>query len=182
MKEKLITSAYPRSGSTYLNQALNLFYYSEDLPNNNRHTVVAIDNNNLLLVPFRKPVDSIASWHKYPSAGILEADVKYYIRFYTAVLNNLSKVVLMDFDLFTKDINYIKNQVLKNFGLTTNKNVTDEDIKKAMLADNKEINLPRNNEEELIQVKKELPNIEGFDKCLELYAQLIDAHEKQMRK
>ena len=182
MKEKLITSAYPRSGSTYLNQALNFFYYPKNLPNNNRHTVIAIDNNNLILVPFRNPVDSIASWHKYPSKGILEADVKYYIRFYTGVLNNLSKVILMDFDFFTKDIDYIKNRVLKNFGLTTNKNVTNKDIKKAMLANGKEINLPRNNQEELAQVKEELPNIEGFDKCLELYAQLIAAHEEQMRQ
>lgn len=182
MKAKLITSAYPRSGSTYLNQALNLFYYPEDLPNINRHEVIAIEKVELILVPFRSPLDSIASWHKYPSTGILGADIKYYIRFHTAVLNNLSKVVLMDFDLFTKDINYIKNRVFKNFDLTTDQNVTDEDVKKAMLANGKEINLPRNNEEELAQVKKELPYIEGFDKCLELYAQLIDAHEKQMRK
>ena len=124
------------------------------------------------MVAFRNPVDSISSWQKYPSSGNLEADIKYYIRFHTAVLNNLSKVVLMDFDLFTKDIDYIKDKVFKNFGLTASRFVTDEDVKQAMLTNGKEINLPRNNQEELAQVKEELPNVPGFDKCLELYAQL----------
>ena len=124
------------------------------------------------MVTFRNPIDSIASWQRYPSSGNLEADVKYYIRFYSAVLGNLNKIVLMDFDLFIKDIDYIKDKVFKNYGLTTNQFVTDEDVKQAMLTNSKEINLPRNNQEELTRVKEELPNVPGFDKCLELYAQL----------
>lgn len=172
MKELLITSGYPRSGSTYLNQALNLLYYPEQKVNTNRHTVSAIDKANRIMVTFRNPVDSVASWQKYPSQASLEADIKFYIRFYSAVLNNLSKVVLMDFDFFTKDIDYIKDKVFKNFGLTASRFVTDEDVKQAMLTNGKEINLPRNNQEELARVKEELPNVPGFDKCLELYAQL----------
>jgi hypothetical protein len=39
----LITSAFPRSGSTYLNQALQLLYYSTEPVNINRHSVVAIE-------------------------------------------------------------------------------------------------------------------------------------------
>lgn len=172
MKELLITSGYPRSGSTYLNQALNLLYYPEQKVNTNKHTVSAIDKANRIMVTFRNPVDSVASWQKYPSSGNLEADVKFYIRFYSAVVSNLDKVVLMDFDFFTKDIDYIKDKVFKNFGLTASRFVTDEDVKQAMLTNGKEINLPRNNQEELAQVKEELPNVPGFDKCLELYAQL----------
>ena len=172
MKRELITSGYPRSGNTYLNEALNHLYYSKDDFFWNRHEVVAIEKADLILVPFRKPIDSIASWHNYPSSHNLELDVKYYIRFYTAVLDNLNKVVLMDFDFFTKDIDYIKDKVFKNYGLTTSRFVTDEDVKQAMLTNGKEINLPRNNQEELARIKEELPNVPGFDKCLELYAQL----------
>ena len=172
MKELLITSGFPRSGSTYLNQALNLLYYPEQEVNWNRHTVVAIESTNRITVPFRNPLDSITSWHKYPSGNQLEADVKFYIRFYSAVLENLNKIILMDFDIFTKDTDYIKDQIFKGFGFSTNRYVTDPDIRQAMLANNKEINLPRNNQEEIALVKEQLPSISGFDKCLELYAQL----------
>ena len=172
MKELLITSGFPRSGSTYLNQALNLLYYPEQEVNWNRHTVVAIEKANRIMVTFRNPADSIASWQKYPSNGHLEEDVRFYIRFYSAVLDNLNKVVLMDFDYFTKDIEYIKDKVFKNFSIETNRYVTDAQVKEAMLANGKDINLPRNNKEELALVKEQLQNTAGFDKCLELHAQL----------
>ena len=124
------------------------------------------------MVTFRNPADSIASWQKYPSNGQLEEDVKFYIRFYSAVLDNLNKVVLMDFEYFTKDIDYIKDKVFKNFGIETNRYVTDEQVKQAMLANDKHINLPRNNQEELALVKEQLKTMPDFDKCLELYAKL----------
>ena len=172
MKELLITSGFPRSGSTYLNQSINLLYYPEQEVNWNRHTVVAIEKTNRIMVTFRNPADSIASWQKYPSNGHLEEDVRFYIRFYSAVLDNLNKVVLMDFDYFTKDIDYIKDKVFKNFGIETNRYVTDSQVREAMLANGKDINLPRNNKEELALVKEQLQNTAGFDRCLELYAQL----------
>ena len=147
---ELITSAFPRSGSTYLNQALQLLYYPTKPVNENRHTIVAIEKADKIIVSFRNPKDSIASWHKYPSNGLLEADIKYYVRFYSYVLDNLNKVVLMDFDNFTQDIEYIKSQVSDNYNLTTDALVTNDEVKTAMLANGKEINLPRNNKEELL--------------------------------
>ena len=153
MKELLITSGFPRSGNTYLNQALNLLYYSEQEVNSNRHTVVAIDKSNRIIVPFRNPTDSIASWHNYPSGGNLESDVQFYIRFYSAVIDNLHKVVLMDFDYFTKDVDYTKDKVLKNFGIETNCFVTDSQVKEAMLANGKNINLPTHNQQQLSKTK-----------------------------
>lgn len=172
MKELLITSGFPRSGSTYLNQSINLLYYPEQEVNWNRHTVVAIEKANRIMVTFRNPADSIASWQKYPSNGHLEEDIRFYIRFYSAVLDNLNKVVLMDFDYFTKDLDYIKDKVFKNFGIETNRYITDSQVREAMLANGKDINLPRNNKEELTLVKEQLQNTAGFDKCLELYTQL----------
>jgi len=172
MKNLLISSGYPRSGNTYLNQALNLLYYPDSRAKENNHTVVAIQNADTIIVPFRNPLDSIASWHKYPSWGTLEEDVKYYTRFYTAVLNNLSKVVLMDFDKFIQDIEFIKLQVFTNYNLTTNKLVTNNDVKMAMLVNGKEKNLPRNNKEELDLVKSNLKSMPEFQECLDLYVSL----------
>lgn len=174
MKELLITSGFPRSGSTYLNQTLNLLYYPNQEVNSNRHTVVAFEQANKIMVTFRNPVDAIASWQKYPSDGNLEADIKYYIRFYSAALDNLNKVVFMDFDYFTKDIDYIENKVFQNFSIKTNNYVTDAQVKEAMLANGKDINLPRNNKEELDKIKAELIQIPEFQDCIDLYNRLLE--------
>jgi hypothetical protein len=168
----LITSAYPRSGSTYLNQALQLLYYPTDPVNLNRHSVVAIEKSQKIMVPFRNPKDSIASWHKYPSNGLLEADIKYYVRFHSFVLGNLDKVILMNFDNFTQDIEYIKSQVSDNYNLTTDALVTNDEVKMAMLVNGKEINLPRNNKAELDLIKASLESMPEFTECIDLYARL----------
>ena len=168
----LITSAFPRSGSTYLNQALQLLFYPSDSVNLNRHTVSSIEKSEKIIVPFRNPKDSIASWHKYPSNGLLEADIKYYVRFYSFVLGNLDKVVLMDFDNFTQEIEYIKSKVFDNYNLITNALVTNDEVKMAMLVNGKEINLPRNNKEELDLIKASLESMPEFNQCIDLYARL----------
>lgn len=172
MKELLITSGFPRSGNTYINYALNLLYYPKEEVNWNRHTVLAIEQTNKIIVPFRNPIDAIASWHKYPSDGHLDSDISFYIRFYSAVLNNLEKVIFMDFNYFIKDLNYIKNKVFTNFGIGAVAETTDAKIKEAMLVNGKEINLPRNNQEKLEAAKIALVEIPEFQNCLDLYAQL----------
>jgi hypothetical protein len=168
----LITSGFPRSGSTYLNQALQLLYYPSEAVNNNRHTTIAIEKSDKIMVSFRNPLDSIASWHRYPSGGLLEADIQYYVRFYSYVLSNLDRVVLMDFDLFTQDLEYVKTKVFENFGLTAVQEVTDAQVKEAMLNNGKEINLPRSNKDELDAVKSVLEPLSEFQECISIYATL----------
>lgn len=178
MHEKaLITSGYPRSGNTYLNQALQLLYYpAQSKVNSNRHSVIAIEKHQKILVPFRNPLDAIASWHKYPQNSTLQEDVKFFIRFHKAVLDNLHKIVLMDFDYFTKDLNYIIENVRNAFEFEPIAETTDEQVKTTMLANAKEINLPRNNQEELNVVKNMLQEMPKFDECLELYATIKTIH------
>ena len=172
MKELLITSGYPRSGNTYLNQALQLLYYPTDLVNRNFHSTVVIEKTQKIIVPFRNPVDAIASWYKYPSNGILKEDIAYYIRFHSYVLENLHKIVLMNFDSFTQNIEYIKSQVSINYNIKTDISITNDEIKMAMLVNGKEINLPRNNKLELDLIKKNLKSMPEFQECVELYDRL----------
>jgi hypothetical protein len=173
MKELLITSGFPRSGNTYLNQALNLLYYPNETVNNNRHTVITIEKcDNKIMVPFRNPLDSIPSWQKFPSGGFLQDDVNFYIRFYSAVLDKINKVVLMDFQYFTQDIEYIKNKVVKSFDIDTKENITNSAIKQKMLANGKHKNLPQNNQEELLEIKTLLPKVLGFQECFVIYEKL----------
>lgn len=152
-----------------MNQALNLLYYPEQKVNITRHTVVSIEKANQIIVPFRNPLDSIASYHIFPGAEKIEFDIKFYIRFYNAILSNLNKIILMDFDHFTKDIEYIKNKILKHFDIITSNQVTDDKIKESMLANGKEANLPRNNKAQLDSVKLQLKEMPEFNECLDLY-------------
>lgn len=171
-KYNLRTSGFPRSGNTYLNYTLNHLYYDNEPVNLNWHTVAKLDARDTMIVPIRNPLECISSWHLYPSSYPLDADIRYYLRFHTAVLEKIDKVVLMDFDLFTKDLQYIKTKVSDNYGLNTNSTATIEQIKESMLTNGKDINLPRNNKEELDAVKAELQQMPEFTQCVELYERL----------
>ena len=173
IKSLLVTSGYPRSGNTYLNQALNLLYYPEQEVNLSSHSAKVISKPGTIIVPLRNPLDAISSWHKFPLPSTMLEDVNFYIRFYSTVVNNLHKVCLMDFNKFTVDVDYIKDQIFKHFKINASHYVSDFDVKKVMIENEKENNLPRNNQEELQAVKKLISNTEGFDTCLELYNKLI---------
>jgi hypothetical protein len=172
LKEKLLLCSFPRSGNVYLNEALHLLYFPEDKSNHPNHFTYTIKERNKTLVAFRNPIDSIASWVSFPIGNDLDGSIKFYTRFYNVVLENIDKCVLMDFDLFIKDIDYIKNKVFANFNIDTNNQVTDFQIKKSIINKEKEINLPRNNKEELDEIKKQLNNSVEFSKFTDLYNNL----------
>lgn len=172
MKNLLTTTGFPRSGNTYLNYTFRSLYYPEENPRLNFHSVSSMEKFDHLFIPFRNPQDCIASWHNYPSQGQLEADIKYYLRFYKAVLENLHKLTLMDFNKFTISLDYIKDKVKDSIGLDSVADPTDSDIKLAMVDDEKTINLPTNNKADLDIIKANLIEISDFQKCLELYDSL----------
>jgi hypothetical protein len=172
MKDLLITSAYPRSGQTFLNYALKHLYY-EDEANTNYHSVSSIEKYDHLFVPFRNPEDCIASWHRYPSGGQLQEDIKYYLRFYKAALENLDKITLMDFNKFTTSLEYIKDKVKGSLDLESVANPTDSEIKLAMLDSGKTINLPVNNKAELDIIKAQIAEMPELQECLNIYNNLL---------
>ena len=136
-KEKFITVGFPRSGNTYLNYSFRSLYYPESTPYKVFHSASTIDKFDHLFIPFRNPLDSIASWNNYPSNCEIELDIKYYIRFYNQVLLNLNKLTLMDFDRFTQDLDYIKNKVKESIHIESFYNVSNEEIKRYMIEDKK---------------------------------------------
>lgn len=172
VKEKLITTAFPRSGSTYLNYAFKSLYYPQEDAGINFHTVSIINKKNHLFVPFRNPSNSVVSWHNYPSRGTLEDDIKYYIRFYKSVLNNIGKITLMNFDNFTNSIDYIKQKVKNSLNIDPIENPLDSEIKTSMKNDGKSINLPVNNQLKLDAIKENLLKIPSFQECIDLYNNL----------
>lgn len=172
MRDFLFTTGFPRSGNTYLNYSFKSLYYPEENPRPNFHSVSSMEKYDHLFVPFRNPEDCIASWHRYPSNGELEEDIKYYLRFYRAVLENLHKLTLMDFNKFTSNLDYIKDKTKASLNLDPVANPTDSDIKLAMVDNEKTINLPANNKEQLDAIKASLVEMPQFQECLDLYNSL----------
>ena len=167
--KKIPTSGYPRSGNNFLNNSLHLLYHS-DLKIN--HTVAAIQKEKQIVVPLRNPLDCISSWNNFMDNQNLLPDIKFYLRFHYAVKENLNKITLMDFNYFTKDITYIQDKVAADFSITTDKVVTVDEVEKAMLENDKEINLPRNNKDLLNATKEELAKMPELQECIDLYAYL----------
>jgi hypothetical protein len=179
-KDLLVISTFPRSGSTFLNFVIKSLYYKGDA-NMNYHTVNSLHVQEKVIVPFRNPEESIASWHIFPykERSTLDLDIKYYLRFYTEVLNKNKNAVLLDFHKFTKDLDYVKNKISNNFGVKPIYETSIEEIKNEMLSSGKEINLPRNNANELQNIKNNLVNHKDFNNCLEIYNNLLKISEQQ---
>ena len=168
MKELLMTSAYPRSGQTFLNYALKHLYY-EDAANTNYHTVKSLVRLDKHIVSLRKPLDCIASWSNYPSGGGLIDDINYYLRFHNKVLDNKDKIVIVEFEKFTVDGNYLITKIKKEFDIDPINNWDLDTIKFSMLKNEKDRNLPVSNYDNINRIKKELETMPEFQDCIELY-------------
>jgi hypothetical protein len=183
IKKSLKTAGFPRSGNTFLNFVLKSLYFPTEGMNGTRHEANMFDRYSKLIVPIRNPIDCIASYNNYiPLFAIhgmfierdLKKDIAYYLRFYNKVMEYRSKAVVVDFDKFTTDIDYIKEVVDNNFGYTTNVSLTINQAKTNMAMENQDFidNLPRDNKEELDAVKTELQQMPEFAQCMDLYNQL----------
>jgi hypothetical protein len=172
MKELLVTSAYPRSGQTFLNYALKYLYYT-DIVNLNLHTVKSLINLKRPIVSVRNPLDCISSWSNYASLANqkkdLIGDVKFYIRFHNAVLDNKDKSVVLEFEKFTVDGNYLITKIKDAFNIDPI-NAWDLDaIKNSMLENGRNMNLPVDNYDNINRLKQELQTMPEFQECVEIY-------------
>jgi hypothetical protein len=172
-REILKTTAFPRSGSTFLNASLKALYYPEET-NINFHTVNVVDKYKKIIIPFRDPLDSISSWNIFPfkEEHNIEIDIKYYLRFFTNVMEKRDKVVFFDFSKFTVDLEYTKNKIYKNFNIQPVYSSTIKDIKASMLENKKDLYLPRDNSKELDKVKEILIKMPEFQACQDLHLAL----------
>jgi hypothetical protein len=175
-KKNFITVGFPRSGNTYLNYSFRSLYYPNSTPSKNFHSASTINNFNHVFIPFRDPLDSIASWNNYPSNCEIQLDINYYVRFYSEVLQNLDKITLLDFNSFTTDLDYLKNKVKFLFGIDSPYEASDKEIKKCIIEDKKAKNLPSGNYDDLLFIKKKLLSIKDFERCIDLYKNIKKEH------
>lgn len=172
MKDLLVTSAYPRSGQTFLNYSLKYLYYT-DTVNLNLHTVKPLVNLKRPIVSVRNPLDCISSWSNYASLANqkkdLIGDIKFYIRFHNAVLDNKDKSVILEFEKFTVDGNYLVTKIKDAFDIDPIKVWNLDAIKNSMLENGRDLNLPVNNYDNINKLKQELESMPEFQECVELY-------------
>ncbi len=90
-------------------------------------------------------------------------------------MNNLNKVTLMNFDYFTKDLEYIKGKVKESINIESIYSVSDKQIKDYMIEDKKNKNLPLSNPDNVSIIKETLVNTEIFKECLVIYDNLLKA-------
>jgi hypothetical protein len=171
MKNLLFTCAYPRSGQTFLNYALKYLYY-EDVVNINYHTVKSLLRLNKPIVSIRNPLNCITSWSNHPSGEDLIKDVKFYLRFHNAVLENRNKTVILEFEKFTSNGNYLIDKIKESFGIDSVRPWNLDAIKTSMLEAGKEKNLPVDNYDRINKLKEELQCMPEFQECAELYNRL----------
>lgn len=157
------SSGFPRSGNNFLIYSISSILGIE--PKQSNHTVYAIENSDLIYVPFRNPLDCISSWNLFHNKTIIEKDIKYYLRFYNAALNSSNTVVLMDFDKFITDLNYIATKI----NSTVPEGLTIDQIKQSMIDNGRDWNLPRDNQAEIDEIRNDLSQMPEFQECLDLY-------------
>lgn len=185
--------AYPRSGSTFLQSVLD-YVFPDVYFDSPRHTVWEIKDDiakgNKPIVTFRNPVDSISSWNVYRNEGHVGlthmnpekdsyvADIKFYIRIYTAILDHIDDVLLMPFAKFCDNIDYITDTVSLGLGLEPKGNPSLEFVKKAMKDDSRVLNLPRETKPIIENVKPLILEHPLYSDTLGLYQRLTEASEK----
>lgn len=183
---------YPRSGTTFLKSALDEIFpdYEFSLC---RHTVWElkddISKGNIPIVPFRYPLDSIGSWSIYRQENILnathfnwhndnlEGDIKFYLRINTEILKLKDSIVLMPFEKFADNIEFITQRISVKLGLVPNGDPDLERIKANMRSGIARLNLPRETKEIIETVKPQILQHPLYADTLSLYQRLFEASE-----
>jgi hypothetical protein len=187
-KNKLITVGYPRSGNTFLSYALRAMYFPSEEINKNIHSPIELLNFNreLTIMPFRNPVDSIASWVNHGRNNMgdrnnsnlsIDSAIILYESMTRSAAASIERVVLFDFVEFTKNLSYIKNKIETYFNIISEVTLTIQDIIDEMVGLNKTFYIP--NETILDEIKEQVLESERYSSVLEAYSIMVEAHELQ---
>jgi uncharacterized protein HemX len=94
----------------------------------------------------------------------------------TALLN-IEKIVLFDFAEFTQSLDYIKNKVQTYFDISSDVNLTAQDVVDQMTNAGKTLHLP--NETVLDDIKEQVIDNEFYARIVDSYNLIVEAHQLQ---
>jgi len=187
-KDKLITVGYPRSGNTFLSHALRAIYFPGEEINKNIHAPQELLNGDreLTIMPFRNPLDSIASWFNHGRNNMgdrnnsnltIDSAIILYENITRTAAASIEKIVLFDFAEFTESLDYVKNKVETYFNITSEINLTVQDIVDEMISLDKTFHIP--NETILDDIKDQVLDNERYSSVLDSYSLMVEAHSLQ---
>jgi hypothetical protein len=123
----LFIAGATRSGNTFLEVVLGSMYKNKNIISKHDHTVVYLSNridNENIVTPLRSPLDAIASHYTFKNFlgrnqvdQSIDMDIKYYTRYYKFVNENFNKILVLDFDIFTKNLDYVSASVKEKFDI-----------------------------------------------------------------
>ena len=104
-------------------------------------------------MPLRNPLDALVSYSFLGQMTDAELHknnafigmVKYYVRLNKTALQNKHKIILLDFDLFTQNTDYIYDKADKHLGIKPVQTLTAKEVLDIMSEHNKHEHIPRDN-------------------------------------
>lgn len=177
MKTLLINS-FPKTGDRILKDAFIRMYPSVDVVKSNGTVAdFSLNSNDVKIVTsLRNPEDSISRAMSTKKAFLGDIDTveeftAYYLRFYTAVLENKDNILVLDYDVFFADFSNVDEKIKEAFGLDAEVTLTFEELHNEAVNDEKSvISLP--SESELNSFKQQVLSDSNYAKCLSLYNQI----------
>lgn len=111
---RIISAGFPRSGNKFLNDLLNQAFLGK--VNDFTHSIQTLGTPNCV-VPIRNPYQSIPSWSAFSGEQDLEATARWYMRFNSKVLDNISNLIVIDFVELSTNPLLVIDKVSKHLGL-----------------------------------------------------------------
>jgi hypothetical protein len=137
-----------------------------------RNNIVKSLNLDTVIVPIRNPVDSISSWAFYKKSSNVDKEISIWMGYHLFILQNIKNLTLLDFDLFTKESDYIYDKI----SIAPLRTADNAEVFSAMEACNKDKNhLPINDykkEKFKNEFKKKVRSSNSFDKMISLYEKI----------
>jgi phage regulator Rha-like protein len=184
----IVPAGFPRSGNTFLYTSLKEIYKNKEVLIYTHSTAdikKLIKNKTIVCFTFRNPVDSVASWfhyrHNYLTRKIddkIEDDLNFWIRINSYALENKRELTLLNFHRFSNDLVYIQNTIKQVHNIDPTDTYSIDEMKEIVFRENEDINLPRDNQPELEEIRNRVVSLPLYSKAVELL-QSLEFYERK---
>jgi hypothetical protein len=185
----LVIAGFFRTGNTFLETCIESMYKDVKCISLHEHSVIylskQVEQKNNIIVPIRNPIDTVASFYEFKKflnrkdAGVdIDLDIKFYTRYMNYVYENFDNILCLDFDIFTKNLDYISNLISKKFKIEKTNNA-DLDLINEYMERNKKMFFNKRNEYlPDLKIKEDALNLNEAQEAIEIYSKIKEKMEK----
>lgn len=175
----LIITGFFRTGNTFLESCIGRMYKNTKNISDHDHSVKylskQLNKENNIIIPVRNPVDTISSFYEFKkflnktNNGTVEMDIKFYTRYMNYVNDNYENLLCLDFDIFTKNTEYISKSIYKKFKISKTDDINLEEINMYMEKNKEMFFYKRNKFIANDNIKKYILNTEEIKDAQSIY-------------